>query len=90
MPAAAPRVTAQDATSCEVQPLEGAVLLERLNSIGRAARREATHRRQYRRDTALVEVNRQKKKPHYQPREKSHRRKGKNKRERSGRAQASS
>lgn len=59
MPAAAPRVTAQDTAHSEVQPLEGAVLLERLNSIGRAAGREATHRRQYRRDTALVEVNRQ-------------------------------
>lgn len=63
MPMATPGMATHDAPYGEIQPLEGAVLLDSLDGIGRAGRSEAARWGQQGRDRCFVEVYRQKQYP---------------------------
>jgi len=52
-----PGMAAQDAAHGQIEPLEGSVLLERLDSVLGARRREAARGRCQRADESLVEAD---------------------------------
>ena len=53
----APRMAAQDAAHSQIEPLDGSVLLQRLDSVLGARRREAAGGRRQRADESLVEAD---------------------------------
>ena len=55
--ATSPRMTTQDAPTCQVETFERSMLLNGLNSITGACGGESARRRQQRRDACTIEIN---------------------------------